>query len=99
MSIFGHDEWRRPLAYRAAQGDPGEISASALFGRDELTFKITAAIFVGQLVIAAFLGWLGLAYWRWTLPPCHLRRRLRQSRQFRDHPRRDPQLRVRKPIS
>ncbi len=34
-----------------------------LFGKDPLTFKITAAIFVGQLVIAAILGWLGLSYW------------------------------------
>ncbi|MBM3561624.1 MAG: fatty acid desaturase [Alphaproteobacteria bacterium] len=34
-----------------------------LFGKDLLTFKITAAIFVGQLVIAAILGWLGLSYW------------------------------------
>jgi len=34
-----------------------------LFGRDELTFKITAGIFFGQLLIAAFLGWLGLSYW------------------------------------
>jgi len=38
-----------------------------LFGRDETTFKITAAIFLGQLVIAAFLGWLGLSYWPLTL--------------------------------
>jgi sphingolipid delta-4 desaturase len=38
-----------------------------LFGRDETTFKITAAIFVGQMVIAAFLGWLGLSYWLLTL--------------------------------
>lgn len=34
-----------------------------LFGRDEVTFKITAAIFAGQIVIAAVLGWLGLSYW------------------------------------
>ena len=38
-----------------------------LFGRDETTFKITAAIFVGQMVVAAFLGWLGLSYWPLTL--------------------------------
>ena len=38
-----------------------------LFGRDETTFKIAAAIFVGQMVIAAFLGWLGLSYWPLTL--------------------------------
>ena len=34
-----------------------------LFGKDPVTFKITAAIFVGQLVIAAILGSLGLSYW------------------------------------
>ncbi len=34
-----------------------------LFGKDPVTFKITAAIFVGQLAIAAWLGWLGLSYW------------------------------------
>ncbi|MBL1255792.1 fatty acid desaturase [Methylocystis sp. Sn-Cys] len=34
-----------------------------LFGRDPVTFKITAGIFVGQFVIAAVLGWLGLSYW------------------------------------
>jgi len=34
-----------------------------LFGRDILTFKITVAIFVGQLAIAAFCGWLSLAHW------------------------------------
>ena len=34
-----------------------------LFGKDPLTFKITAGIFVGQLAIAAWLGWLGLSYW------------------------------------
>ncbi|MCC3245235.1 fatty acid desaturase [Methylocystis sp. WRRC1] len=34
-----------------------------LFGKDPVTFKITAGIFVGQLVIAAWLGWLGLSYW------------------------------------
>lgn len=38
-----------------------------LFGRDEVTFKITAGIFIGQLVIAAYLGWLGFAYWPLTL--------------------------------
>jgi sphingolipid 4-desaturase/C4-monooxygenase len=38
-----------------------------LFGRDDLTFKIAVAIFVGQLVIAAFLGGLGLEHWGWTL--------------------------------
>ena len=27
-----------------------------LFGKDPVTFKITAAIFVGQIVIAAILG-------------------------------------------
>ena len=35
-----------------------------LFGRDETTFKITVAIFAGQLVIAAILGWLGLSIGR-----------------------------------
>jgi sphingolipid delta-4 desaturase len=34
-----------------------------LFGKDVLTFKITAGIFVGQTIIAAALGWLGLSYW------------------------------------
>ena len=34
-----------------------------LFGKDPLTFKITAGIFVGQLLIAAWLGYLGLSYW------------------------------------
>jgi sphingolipid delta-4 desaturase len=34
-----------------------------LFGRDITTFKIAAAIFCGQILIAAFLGWLGLANW------------------------------------
>jgi sphingolipid delta-4 desaturase len=34
-----------------------------LFGKDPVTFKITAAIFVGQFVIAAILGSLGLSYW------------------------------------
>lgn len=34
-----------------------------LFGKDTLTFKITAGIFVGQLIIAAVLGSLGLSYW------------------------------------
>ncbi len=34
-----------------------------LFGRDVLTFKITAAIFCGQVLIAAVMGWLGLAHW------------------------------------
>jgi sphingolipid delta-4 desaturase len=38
-----------------------------LFGKDETTFKITAAIFAGQLLIAAVLGWLGLSYWWLTL--------------------------------
>jgi sphingolipid 4-desaturase/C4-monooxygenase len=38
-----------------------------LFGRDLLTFKITTGIFVLQMAIAAFLGWLGLAHWGWTL--------------------------------
>jgi sphingolipid delta-4 desaturase len=38
-----------------------------LFGKDVVTFKITVGIFVGQLLIAAFLGWLGLAYWPLTL--------------------------------
>jgi sphingolipid 4-desaturase/C4-monooxygenase len=38
-----------------------------LFGRDPLTFKITAGIFLLQMTIAAFLGWLGLAHWGWTL--------------------------------
>ena len=41
--------------------------ARELFGRDETTFKITAAIFLGQLTIAAFLGWLGLSHWPLTL--------------------------------
>ena len=34
-----------------------------LFGKDPVTFKITAAIFAGQFLIAAWLGWLGLSYW------------------------------------
>ncbi|MDJ0450084.1 fatty acid desaturase [Methylocystis sp. JR02] len=34
-----------------------------LFGRDPVTFKITAGIFAGQFVIAAVMGWLGLSYW------------------------------------
>ena len=34
-----------------------------LFGKDPVTFKITAAIFALQLVIAAILGSLGLSYW------------------------------------
>jgi len=34
-----------------------------LFGRDEVTFKITAGIFAGQFLIAAWMGWLGLSYW------------------------------------
>ena len=34
-----------------------------LFGRDPVTFKITAAIFVGQFLIAAWMGYLGLSYW------------------------------------
>jgi sphingolipid delta-4 desaturase len=34
-----------------------------LFGRDPVTFKITAGIFVGQFLIAAWLGWLGLSWW------------------------------------
>jgi sphingolipid delta-4 desaturase len=38
-----------------------------LYGRDENTFKITAGIFVGQMLIAAFLGRLGLGYWPLTL--------------------------------
>ncbi|QGM45289.1 fatty acid desaturase [Methylocystis heyeri] len=38
-----------------------------LFGRDITTFKITVAIFAGQMAIAIFLGWLGLAYWPLTL--------------------------------
>ncbi len=38
-----------------------------LFGRDEVTFKITAGIFALQMCIAAFLGWLGLAHWGLTL--------------------------------
>jgi sphingolipid delta-4 desaturase len=41
--------------------------ARELFGRDVTTFKIAAAIFLGQMVIAAFLGWLGLSYWPLTL--------------------------------
>ncbi|MFY9657279.1 MAG: fatty acid desaturase, partial [Methylocystis sp.] len=31
-----------------------------LFGTDILTFKITVALFLLQLAIAGFLGWLGL---------------------------------------
>lgn len=38
-----------------------------LFGKDDVTFKITAGILVGQLIIAAALGRLGLAYWPLTL--------------------------------
>jgi sphingolipid delta-4 desaturase len=38
-----------------------------LFGRDLLTFKITVAIFFGQLLIAAVCGWLGLSHWGWIL--------------------------------
>ncbi len=38
-----------------------------LFGHDVMTFKITAAIFVLQMTIAAFLGWLGLSHWPLTL--------------------------------
>jgi sphingolipid delta-4 desaturase len=38
-----------------------------LFGRDEVTFKITAAIFALQMLIAAYLGWLGLAWWPLTV--------------------------------
>jgi sphingolipid delta-4 desaturase len=34
-----------------------------LFGKDDITFKITAGIFLGQTLIAAALGWLGLSYW------------------------------------
>ena len=34
-----------------------------LFGKDPVTFKITAGIFAGQFVIAAAMGWLGLSYW------------------------------------
>ncbi|KAF2990717.1 fatty acid desaturase [Methylocystis sp. MJC1] len=34
-----------------------------LFGRDPVTFKITAGIFAGQFVIAAVMGWLGFSYW------------------------------------
>lgn len=34
-----------------------------LFGKDRLTFKITVAIFFGQLMLAAMLGSLGLSYW------------------------------------
>jgi len=41
--------------------------ARELFGRDILTFKITVAIFLGQLAIAAFCGWLGLAHWGWIV--------------------------------
>ncbi len=38
-----------------------------LFGTDILTFKITVALFLLQLAIAGFLGWLGLAYWPLTV--------------------------------
>lgn len=38
-----------------------------LFGRDPVTFKITAGIFAGQMLIAAVLGGLGLSYWWLTL--------------------------------
>lgn len=38
-----------------------------LFGKDDITFKITAGIFVGQTLIAAVLGWLGLSYWPLTV--------------------------------
>ena len=34
-----------------------------LFGTDPVTFKITAGIFVGQFLIAACMGYLGLSYW------------------------------------
>jgi sphingolipid delta-4 desaturase len=34
-----------------------------LFGKDPVTFKITAGIFAGQFLIAAWLGWLGMSYW------------------------------------
>ncbi len=34
-----------------------------LFGTDPVTFKITAAIFLGQTLIAATMGWMGLAWW------------------------------------
>lgn len=34
-----------------------------LFGKDPFTFKITAGIFAGQFLIAAWLGWLGMSYW------------------------------------
>lgn len=34
-----------------------------LFGKDPVTFKITAAIFAGQFLIAAWMGSLGLSYW------------------------------------
>jgi len=38
-----------------------------LFGRDEVTFKITAGLFALQMVIAAILGALGLSYWWLTV--------------------------------
>ncbi|MCX7899147.1 MAG: fatty acid desaturase, partial [Methylocystis sp.] len=34
-----------------------------LFGKDPITFKITAGLFVLQLAIAAIMGSLGLSYW------------------------------------
>lgn len=39
----------------------------SLFGRDAVTFKITAALFVMQTAIAACLGALGLDHWGVTL--------------------------------
>ncbi|MEK4033335.1 fatty acid desaturase [Methylocystis sp. IM2] len=34
-----------------------------LFGKDPVTFRITAGIFALQFAISAWLGWLGLSYW------------------------------------
>ncbi|MGA8169673.1 MAG: fatty acid desaturase [Methylocystis sp.] len=55
-----HIERRRAILEKYPQ-------ARELFGRDETTFKITAAIFLGQMVVAAFLGWLGPSHWGLTL--------------------------------
>ncbi|WP_051953230.1 fatty acid desaturase [Methylocapsa aurea] len=50
-----------PLRRRAILAAHPEVEA--LIGRDPRTAAITLAVVIGQTVLAAFFGYLGLAYW------------------------------------
>lgn len=60
MSQLSHAERRQLILARHPE-------IRKLFGRDVLTFRVTAVLLLAQTLVAAFLGVLGIAYWPLTL--------------------------------